>query len=176
MKDLNLINRAIDYMECNLTQPLTVEMVAAATGYSRFHFTRLFQAATGMNIATYLRRRRLHEAACALLLTKKPILEIALDYQFDSQEAFTRAFKRVFSITPGLYRRRGRLTRCFLRITLRSARLVQLTRPSCSGTGLWLPQGNLMRINTVQLNALFLQRTFNSVITRKFDGICLLLR
>ncbi len=176
MKNLDLINQAIDYIEHNLTHPLTVEVVAAAIGYSRFHFTRLFQATTGMAVVTYLRRRRLHEAACQLVVTKKPILDIALDYQFDSQEAFTRAFKRMFSVAPGRYRRRGRLTRCFSRLTLRP---VPLFRPGYAGhgaRGLLLPRSRLAQIYPVHLHAVFLQYTFASTIARRFDGITLSLK
>ncbi len=55
----------------------------------------------------YVRKRRLTEAARALVHTNRRILDIALDWQYDSHEAFTRAFKRAYSLTPFEYRRRG---------------------------------------------------------------------
>ncbi|NJM40401.1 MAG: helix-turn-helix domain-containing protein [Anaerolineae bacterium] len=61
--------------------------------------------ALGESLGSYIRHRRLVKARQALVATRKPILDIALDHAFDSQEAFTRAFQRVFGLPPGLYRR-----------------------------------------------------------------------
>ena len=58
----------------------------------------------------YVRNRRLTEAARALVETDRRILEVALDWQYDSQEAFTRAFKRAYGVTPGDFRRRRSFT------------------------------------------------------------------
>ncbi|EIR22760.1 MDR efflux pump AcrAB transcriptional activator RobA, partial [Yersinia pestis] len=60
---------------------------------------------TGNAIGAYIRARRLSKAAVALRLTSRPILDIALQYRFDSQQTFTRAFKKQFAQTPALYRR-----------------------------------------------------------------------
>jgi len=60
---------------------------------------------TGHAIGAYIRARRLSKSAVALRLTARPILDIALQYRFDSQQTFTRAFKKQFSLTPALYRR-----------------------------------------------------------------------
>ena len=98
---------AIDYMERNLTSPISVADVASEAAYSTFHFVRLFKALTGETPGSYLRRRRLTEAATELALSRKRIIEIALDYQFQSQEAFTRAFKDCFGINPRAYRKSG---------------------------------------------------------------------
>jgi AraC-like DNA-binding protein len=99
--------RAVDYMERNLTCPISVSDVASEAAYSTFHFVRLFKALTGYTPGSYLRRRRLTEAAGELAGGRKRIIEIALDYQFQSQEAFTRAFKDCFGINPGVFRNRG---------------------------------------------------------------------
>ena len=99
--------RAVDYMERNLTCPVSVSDVASEAAYSTFHFVRLFKALTGYTPGSYLRRRRLTEAAGELAGGRKRIIEIALDYQFQSQEAFTRAFKDCFGINPSAFRKRG---------------------------------------------------------------------
>ncbi len=75
--------------------------------YSAWHFQRLFQAILGDTVADYIRRRRLTRALLDLTQTDHRILDIALDYQFESQESFTRAFKSLFGITPGECRKRG---------------------------------------------------------------------
>ncbi len=99
--------RAVNYMEQNLTCPISVSDVALAAAYSTFHFVRLFKALTGYTPGSYLRRRRLTESAGELAHGRRRIIEIAMDYQFQSQEAFTRAFKDCFGISPSAFRRGG---------------------------------------------------------------------
>jgi|WetSurSiteA1Bulk_404760.scaffolds.fasta_scaffold28201_2 AraC family transcriptional regulator len=99
--------RAVEYMERNLTNPASISDVASAAAYSTFHFVRLFKALTGDTPGSYLRRRRLTEAAGELARSRRRIIEIAIDYQFQSQEAFTRAFKDCFGITPSAFRKKG---------------------------------------------------------------------
>ena len=123
MDYISPINHAIEYIESNLTEPLDIESVAGAAGYSRFHFDRLFLATVGETPAGYVRKRRLSETARELVVSKKRILDIALDYQFQSQSAFTRAFRKLFGLSPGAYRRRGRLVRLCHRIVLKQPRL-----------------------------------------------------
>ena len=107
MSYISNVLRAVDYMERNLTCPVSVSDVASEAAYSTFHFVRLFKALTGYTPGSYLRRRRLTEAAGELAGGRKRIIEIALDYQFQSQEAFTRAFKDCFGINPSAFRKRG---------------------------------------------------------------------
>jgi len=117
------INRATGCIESRLGEPIAIEDVAAAAGYSRFHFDRLFLAVVGDTASRYIRKRRLSEAARQLVASNKRSLDIALGCQFQSQEAFTRAFRRTFGISPGAYRKRGRLARFFPRITLKRPRI-----------------------------------------------------
>lgn len=97
--------KSIDFIEQHLYQKITVHQVAAASHYSTYHFSRIFKALVGDTPKEYLRKRRLTVAAKRLLCEDIPILELALDCQFDSQEAFTRAFKDLFNITPAQYRK-----------------------------------------------------------------------
>jgi AraC family transcriptional regulator len=104
MPDVDAISRAVDYIEDNLRSPITVADMAAAASYSLYHFCRTFNQATHHTPYDYLMRRRLSEAAGALLRTERKIIDIALDYQFNNPETFTRAFKRVFGVQPSRYR------------------------------------------------------------------------
>ena len=106
MKSLYLKNlmQAIAYMEENLGKDLALGDIAEAAAYSPFHFTRLFRSVTGQTPYGYLRKRRLTEAALELASGNKRVIEIAINYCFGSQEAFTRAFKEVFGVTPATYR------------------------------------------------------------------------
>lgn len=105
MNQDNIISDLINWIEKNLEQPLSIDNVAEKSGYSKWHLQRMFKKVTGQILGTYIRHRRLTHAALALRLTGKPILDIAMQYRFDSQQTFTRSFKKEFNITPATYRR-----------------------------------------------------------------------
>src|SRR5690606_28195041 len=105
MDQAGIIRDLLTWLEGHLDQPLSLDNVAAKAGYSKWHMQRMFKDVTGHAIGAYIRARRLSKAAVALRLTARPILDIALQYRFDSQQTFTRAFKKQFNLTPALYRR-----------------------------------------------------------------------
>jgi AraC family transcriptional activator of mar-sox-rob regulon len=105
MDQAGIIRDLLAWLESHLDQPLSLDNVAAKAGYSKWHLQRMFKDVTGHAIGAYIRARRLSKSAVALRLTSRPILDIALQYRFDSQQTFTRAFKKQFSHTPALYRR-----------------------------------------------------------------------
>jgi len=84
---------------------LTLSQIAQRFGYSEYHFSRKFREISGMQFREYLRQRRLAFSLRALRDTELGILEIALRYGFSSHEAFSRAFRKVYGITPSAYRR-----------------------------------------------------------------------
>ena len=98
---------SIDFIEQHLYQKISVHEVAAASHYSTYHFSRIFKTLVGDTPKEYIRKRRLTVAAKRLLSEDISILALALDCQFDSQEAFTRAFKDLFNITPAQYRKQN---------------------------------------------------------------------
>ena len=105
MDQAGIIRDLLSWLEGHLDQPLSLDNVAAKADYSKWHLQRMFKDVTGHAIGAYIRARRLSKSAVALRLTARPILDIALQYRFDSQQTFTRAFKKQFSLTPALYRR-----------------------------------------------------------------------
>lgn len=105
MDQVGIIRDLLVWLESHLDQSLSLDNVAAKAGYSKWHLQRMFKDVTGHAIGAYIRARRLSKAAVALRLTSRPILDIALQYRFDSQQTFTRAFKKQFCQTPACYRR-----------------------------------------------------------------------
>lgn len=105
MDQAGIIRDLLVWLESHLDQPLSLDNVAAKAGYSKWHLQRMFKDVTTHAIGAYIRARRLSKAAVALRLTSRPILDIALQYRFDSQQTFTRAFKKQFAQTPAWYRR-----------------------------------------------------------------------
>ena len=97
--------KSIEYIEQHLYDKISVHEIAAASHYSTYHYSRVFKALVGDTPKEYLRKRRLTLAAKRLLTEDVGILELAIDCQFDSQEAFTRAFKALFNMTPAQYRK-----------------------------------------------------------------------
>ena len=99
------IQNAIEYIEDNLQEKMSITNISSQSYFSAFHFQRLFQAITGFSVQQYIRNRRLSEAAVLLITTSQSILEIAISFEYGSQEAFTRAFVQYFGITPTKYRK-----------------------------------------------------------------------
>src|SRR5712671_2886810 len=97
---MNPAQKALWYIESHLATVLTLDEISSIAGVSRFHLVRAFAAATGFSVMRYVRTRRLTEAARALAAGAPDILALALDADYGSHEAFTRAFRDHFGVTP----------------------------------------------------------------------------
>ena len=97
------IQKAIDWMEERWEDPFTLEEVSAFIRYSPSHTSRQFKAYTGSTLRRYIQLRRLTKAAITLRDHQIRIIDVAFQYGYQSQEAFSRAFQQVFGITPGEY-------------------------------------------------------------------------
>ena len=86
-------------------EALTLSFLSDRLGYSEFHTTRKFKEILGMQFRDYLRNRKLAFALKEVRDSEKSILDIAFDYGFSSHEAFTRAFKSTYGVTPSEYRK-----------------------------------------------------------------------
>src|ERR1700727_2643254 len=106
---MNPTQKALWFIESHLAEELTLDEVAAIGGVSRFHMVRAFADATGLPAMRYVRVRRLSEAARALANGAPNILTLALDADYGSHEAFTRAFRDHFGVTPEAVRASTRL-------------------------------------------------------------------
>ncbi len=98
------IQATIDYIEDNLHNEFGIKDLADCAQMSQWHFQRVFRATVGETVKNYIRSRRLSHAATALLHSPLNILEIALEAGFDSNEAFTRAFRSQFALSPREFR------------------------------------------------------------------------
>jgi AraC family transcriptional regulator len=97
---MSVTARALWYIESHLGGDLSLELIARDVGVSRYHLSRAFSTTTGCGLALYVRARRLSEAAKTLLNGAPDILSVSLDTGYGSHEAFTRAFKQHFGLTP----------------------------------------------------------------------------
>jgi AraC family transcriptional regulator len=104
--DADPLERARAFVAANGAEPLSLEALASVAGLSTYHFARQFTARFGVSPMAYVRERRMALAASRLTDAKPPALvELAFDLGFESQEGFTRAFKRAHGVSPGRYRK-----------------------------------------------------------------------
>jgi len=102
------VDRVLDHIAANLDAPLALQELAEIAHFSPFHFHRMFVAHTGETVQECVRRLRLERAARALLEPETgSMLEMAVANGFSSGEAFARAFKRHFGMTPSTWRGGG---------------------------------------------------------------------
>jgi AraC family transcriptional regulator len=105
--NVSVTSKALWYIESHLNEELSLEAIAAAAGVSKFHLSRAFAASAGGSLAGYIRGRRLSQAAKQLTGGAPDILAVALEAGYGSHEAFTRAFRQQFGVTPEQVRSDG---------------------------------------------------------------------
>lgn len=94
------IQCVIKWIEMNLDEDLSTEIVAHRAGYSKWHLQRIFKSETGHSMGSYIKRRKLTEIARALETNNCKILDLAFKYNFNSQQSLTRCFTKYFGIPP----------------------------------------------------------------------------
>lgn len=109
LRDRGPIAKSVDYIEDNLAESLSLADIAEASGYSRFHFLRVFKLRTGQTPHAYLMRRRV-ERAQQLLRRGDPIADAAYGAGFTDQAHLSRRFKQLVGVTPGEFVRGARAT------------------------------------------------------------------
>ncbi|WP_034440388.1 AraC family transcriptional regulator [Clostridium ihumii] len=100
-----VVLESIEYIEKNIKFDLTPDMIARKCGYSTFHFCRIFNIHKGITLMEYVKKRRLSLAAIDLFSGKR-IIDIAMDYGFDTHNGFSKAFKKEYGFTPTQYLKR----------------------------------------------------------------------
>ena len=107
MSSIAVTEKILSYVEEHLDSALTLEETAKALHYSKFYIARVFKEHTGITLHQYIRGRRLSEAAGKLVKSRKPVIEIALEAGYGSQQAFMQAFHQEYECTPQEYRKKG---------------------------------------------------------------------
>lgn len=94
------LSKAIGYIEDNLTKAISLDSVSRQAYSSSSHFQLIFHLVTGLTVGEYIRNRRLSLAAQDLLRPKSRVIDIAMRYQYDTPESFSKAFMRFHGVTP----------------------------------------------------------------------------
>lgn len=103
MRD-KIFNDIVLWIEENLSKKIRAEDIETISGYSARHVSGLFRLYAGLSLGRYIRQRRLCRAAYLLRLTGKKIIDIACQLHFDSQQSFSREFRKLFGCSPKEYR------------------------------------------------------------------------
>lgn len=103
------IGKAVDYVEEHICEKIDYEKAAQQACSSVFHFQRVFTAVCGFTLGEYIRMRRLSLAGQEIISTDRKIIDIALEYGYDSPESFSRAFTRFHGLSPAEARKQGRI-------------------------------------------------------------------
>lgn len=111
---MNPVGKALWYIESHFAGEIALHEIAAMSGVSRYYLCRAFGTATGHPVMRYVRARRLSEAARSLAAGASDILAVALDAGYGSHEAFTRAFRDQFGVTPEAVRAQRHLRNLLL--------------------------------------------------------------
>ncbi|MCH4019319.1 MAG: helix-turn-helix transcriptional regulator [Erysipelotrichaceae bacterium] len=101
----DIVRNTISFVKANYRHSISIDEAAAAAGFSRNHFMRVFHQETGETFITYLNRYRLEVAANLLRSTNSSVNDIAVESGFDNFSYFIRLFKKQYHTSPGRYRR-----------------------------------------------------------------------
>lgn len=119
MEWMERLNRAINYMEENMTDTIDLDMVAKIAGCSTYHFQRMFTYMAELPLSEYIRRRKMSLAAVDLQEENNKVIDIGLKYGYDSPTAFNRAFKSIHGIAPSKVRESGVILKAYPPISFR---------------------------------------------------------
>lgn len=101
------VTDALKYIDKHLDEPINIEMLAGQFHFSPYYFHRMFTVIVGKSMAAYIRDRRLLRACKQLTATAEPIISIGMDCGYNSAQSFSRAFKAIYGLTPGEYRKQA---------------------------------------------------------------------
>jgi AraC family transcriptional regulator len=103
MDHIDILQEMLQYIDIHIKEEMNVEKLAERAGFSPYYFCRIFQCGVGTSIMEYVRNRRLAYAASELNSGRK-IINIAVDYGFETHSGFSKAFRRFFGCPPEIYR------------------------------------------------------------------------
>jgi len=118
LRNIDVLTAALEIVEQRLNEPMNAAALAKSCFVSYSGLQKLFGYALGCSVSEYITKRRLSRASKELLADDKSIMDIALDYQYGSPEAFSRAFKRFWGVSPSEFRKTRRFAELFPKFTI----------------------------------------------------------
>ncbi|MDR9746175.1 helix-turn-helix transcriptional regulator [Paenibacillus taichungensis] len=111
------MNRALDYIEINLVSEIELKEIAKSACCSSHQFQRMFSFITNVSLAEYIRRRRLTLAAIELQNSDMRVVDIAIEYGYESPVSFARAFQSLHGVNPAMAREEGIALKAYTRLS-----------------------------------------------------------
>lgn len=102
---INLVQKALNFMEDHLLEDISAETVAQSIFTSSAYFQKIFSIVTGFTVSDYIRNRRLSLAGEEISVKKTKVIDAAFQYGYESPESFTKAFTRFHGVTPSAVRK-----------------------------------------------------------------------
>lgn len=99
-KHAKVINLVAQYIYDRSDEVISLEQLATYTGFSKYHFNRLFFAATGYQLGAFVQRLKLEKALNLIKQGNHSIIDVALSVGYDSPSSFSRVFRQCFSVSP----------------------------------------------------------------------------
>ncbi len=121
MESYNDLNRLIEEIENNLKNEIDYQQLAKILGTSTYTMQRIFTFLTGITMTEYIRKRRLSKAAEELRKTNHKIIDIAMQYHYDSPVSFSNAFKKMYGESPANFRKRKQRITIYPKLEFHSA-------------------------------------------------------
>ncbi len=112
------MQKAIDYIEGHLTDPIDYKNIAAQSASSSYHFQRVFYIVCGFTVGEYIRNRRLSLAGTELADGSVKVIDVALKYGYESPDSFAKAFRKFHGVLPSQVRNNGSSLKSFSRLVL----------------------------------------------------------
>lgn len=137
MERFEVLTKAIDYIEHNLSNNVSQKDVATYCSYSMSSLQKMFRLVFHIGISDYIARRRISAASKDLLETEDNILDIALRYGYNSHEVFSRAFVRLWGETPSQYRKKRSFSDIYPKLDLSLGGSSMISKRSFDFTGLY---------------------------------------
>ncbi|MDF2892905.1 MAG: transcriptional regulator, AraC family [Clostridia bacterium] len=103
MDYIELIQKSIDYIDENVQEKISINDLASIAGFSTYHYYRVFSSIVGFTVMDYVTKRKLQFALYELQNGTK-VVDVAMNYGFETHAGFTKAFKRCFGCPPNFYR------------------------------------------------------------------------
>lgn len=95
------MKQILKYIDEHLKENISLKQISDIAGYSEFHFSRMFKKSTGSTLQAYIIKRRLIKSSEDIVNGKR-IIDVALEYGWESHSGFTKSFKKEFGFSPSL--------------------------------------------------------------------------
>lgn len=118
MESFSVLTKAVEYIELNLRENISQNDIASHCSYSLSSLQKMFRRTFHIGISDYISRRRITSAARELIGTDRSVLDIALDYGYNSHEVFIRNFTKIWGETPSAFRKKRSFTNIFPRMDM----------------------------------------------------------